>query len=153
MASISIDADTTIQKVIDPMLSIPLFSLSFPDDKNQSNLYPREAPITESENSAISMLMSQLSSKPENTRIPKITTGSRLAFEIILTSADTFVVNYLPSSDLKADVRTVAGDHAAMSKICADFEAAVPHVANQRQHDLLTQYIESFRTGSLDAYR
>lgn len=155
MASISPEAATAVEKIIDPMLSVPPFSLGFPDGNNQSNYYPGEERITKEDIAAVAKVMEKYSIEPENTRVRKIMDGTKLTFEILQASAETTtIINHLDGDGLEATIRVERGDHAAeMSRICSALIEAVKYAASDTQAALLLDYIESFSTGSLKAYR
>jgi dipeptidyl-peptidase-3 len=51
-------------------------------------------------------------------------------------------------------VNVVRGDHSVeLEHICSALSEALKHVANDKQRLFISQYIESFKTGSLDVYR
>lgn len=82
--------------------------------------------------------------------------GTKPVFEILQASAEvpTTIINQPDRGGLEATVRVERGDHAAeMSRICSALTEAVKNAARDKQAALLLDYIESFSTGSLDAYR
>lgn len=137
------------------MLAVPPFSLGFPDGSNQSNYYPSEERITEADITAIAEVMEKHSIEPENTRVRKIVNGNQLTFEILQASADpACIVCQLGGHGLNATIYVKRGDHAAeMTKICSALSEAVKYASNDKQAILLSEYIESFSTGSMNAYR
>ena len=51
-------------------------------------------------------------------------------------------------------MRLVPGDHSAeLNAICTELKQAVAYAADERQRTFLEKYIESFESGSLEAYR
>jgi dipeptidyl-peptidase III len=155
MASISPETATALEKIIDPMLSVPPFSLGYPDGDNQSNYYPGEERITKEDIAAVAKVMEKHSIEPENTRVRKIMDGTKPAFEILQASAETTtIINQLDGDGLESTIRVERGDHAAeMSRICSALTEAVKYAASREQAAFLFDYIESFSTGSLEAYR
>ena len=155
MASISPKTATALEKVIHPMLAVPPFSLGFPDERNQSNYYPGEGRVSKEDIAAVAKVMEKHSIEPENTRIRKIMEGTKITFEILQASAETTtIMKQLDGGALEATIRVKGGDHAAeMSKVCSALVEAVEYAASDKQATLLLDYIESFRTGSMDAYR
>lgn len=155
MASISPEAVIALEKIIDQMLSVPPFSLGFPDGKNQSNYYPGEERISKEDIAAVAKVMEKYSIEPENTRLRKIMDGTKPSFEILQASVEkTTIINRLGGDSLGATIRVERGDHAAeLSRICSALIEAVKYVASDHQAALLSDYIESFSTGSLEAYR
>lgn len=144
-----------MEKIIDPMLSVPPYSLGFPDEKNQSAYYPGEERISKDDVAAIARVMEKHSIEPENTRVRKVVDGTKLTFEILQASAETGPKSEnLDGDGLEAIVRVQRGDHAAeMSKICSALNEAIKYTANDKQKALLSELIDSFSTGSLEAYR
>ncbi|KAF9773459.1 hypothetical protein IL306_008715 [Fusarium sp. DS 682] len=155
MASISPDAATALDKIIDPLLSIPPVSLGFPDATSQSNYYPGQEPITKDDIAAVARVMAKHSIEPENTRVRKVNIAGKPTFEILQASVATSVVSdALDGGGLEATICVKRGDHATeMSNICAALTEAAKYASNPTQASLLSEYIESFTTGSLEAYR
>ena len=155
MASISSEAATALEKVIDPMLSIPPSSLGFPDGNNQSNYYPGEERISKEDIAAVAKVMEKNSIEPENTRVCKVVDGTKPTFKILQASAEKATgLNQLDGNGFETTICIERGDHAAeLIRICAALTEAVKHAASEKQIALLSDYIESFRTGSLNAYR
>lgn len=144
-----------MEKIIDLILLVPPFSLGFPDENNQSNYYPGEERITQEDIAAVAKVMAKHSVEPENTRVRKSMDGTKLTFEILQASTETTnIINQLYGDGLEAMIRIERGDHASeMSKICSALTEAVKYAASMEQTTLLSDYIESFSTGSLEAYR
>lgn len=144
-----------MEKIIDPMLSVPPFSLGFPDGNNQSNYYPGRERITKDDIAVVAKVMEKHSIEPENTRVRIIIHGTKPTFEILQASAEpATIINQLDGYGLEATIRVKRGDHAAeMSRICSALMEAVKFAASDNQATLLFDYIESLRTGSLEAYR
>lgn len=155
IASISPKATTALEKIIDPFLSTPPFSLGFPDENSQSNYYPGEERITHEDIATLAKVMEKYSIEPENTRVRKFMDGSKLTFAILQASAETTnTINQLYENGLEAMIHIERGDHASeMSKICSALTEAVKYAANLEQTTLLSDYVKSFSTGNLDVYR
>lgn len=135
--------------------AIPPFSLGYPSETTQSRYYLGNG-ITEQDISVLSRVLEQHSVFPENTRIRKTEHG--VDFEVLLASVETgdspWQSSSFPLPDGKGSVRLVLGDHSAeLERICTELAEASKYAANDLQKDTLRAYIESFRTGSLDAYR
>ncbi|KAF2972683.1 hypothetical protein GQX73_g857 [Xylaria multiplex] len=141
-----------LYKVIElSIYAVPPYSLGYPSEATQSSYYP-EGNITKREIGIVSRTLEKNSIFPENTRIRKTGNGD---FEVLIASVqsgnstDTF-----PLLGAKGSVTLVRGDHSAELKdICAELSDASKYAANDLQRDFLRAYIESFQTGSLDAYR
>lgn len=167
MASISPQATSTLDSVLDRLLSPSPVTLNF----SSSNYYPGIHNITNGEVAAIARVMEKHSMEPENTRVRKITTDGGLVYEIVQASAKTDAVL---QEDLKgtatvlgdldvagetglppsAKIEVKRGDHAQeMSRICDSLLNASRYAATKEQSTFLMEYINSFTTGSLQAYR
>lgn len=140
------------------ILSVPPFNLGFPSDTAQSAYYPGPGDITSKEVEVISQVLQENSIFPENTRIRKsmksTETGTQVYDVLIASADDNIPMKELPSKDAATVVRLVSGDHRAeLEQICSSLSAASKYAANDTQKVFLSQYIESFRTGSLYVYR
>jgi dipeptidyl-peptidase-3 len=66
----------------------------------------------------------------------------------------TTTTTQLDGNGFEATIRVECGDHAEeMSEICSALTEASKYVSNDNQAAIISAYIESFRTGSLKAYR
>ncbi|KAL3460231.1 peptidase family M49-domain-containing protein [Aspergillus heterothallicus] len=99
---------TRLERIIDPLLSVPPFNLGYPGEKAQSAYYPGTKPISKDEIGRISDIMCKHSIGPENTRI---------------------------------------------RKVCLALTYARQYASNEKQEKFLEQYIETFRTGGLNAFQ
>lgn len=155
IASISPTAEKALAKIIDPILSVPPFSLGIPNENAQSNYYPGKERITREEIAAVARVMEKHSIEPENTRVRKTVDEGKLVFEVLQASveSDTHAAQY-DADELGAVIRIVRGDHAEeMLKICSALSEAKGYAENDKQLKVLSDYIESFQTGSLNAFR
>jgi dipeptidyl-peptidase-3 len=92
---------------------------------------------------------------PENTRIRKINDGSVDTYELLQASVETDQ-QPIPLFTLQSGqaIVIIRGDHSAeLSNICSCLSETAKYASNDIQRLFLSQYIESFRTGSLDVYR
>jgi dipeptidyl-peptidase-3 len=139
------------REILTSIFTRPPFSLGYPSGTSQSTYYLGN--ITEEEIAVVSRVLEQNAIFPENTRIRKADEG--VDFEVLLASVQkrgTLHTFSLP--DVKGCVRLVQGDHSAeLEQICAELAEANHYAANDLQRDALRAYVESFQTGSLDAYR
>lgn len=149
------------------MLSTIPITLGFSD----SAYYPGDAKITIDEIAAVAHVMEKNALEPENTRVRKYVDGKKTIYEILQASAQTNAAleNHLKGSAIPikvlqhddedqlltgATVRLERGDHSEeMSKICEHLTKAVRYSANDTQARFIMDYIHSFTTGSLEAYR
>jgi len=129
----------------------PPFSLGYPSDDTQSSYY-LGGNISEADITAVSRILEQNTIFPENTRIRK--RDDNTGFDVLLASVERGDLASLPLPDGKGTVRLVGGDYSDdLERVCAELTEASKWAANDRQSDFLKLYIESFETGSLEAYR
>jgi dipeptidyl-peptidase-3 len=155
IAAISAAATNFLSDTVDAIFSTPPYSLGFPGNDTISNYYPGSERITRQEIALVSSVMGSHSLEPENTRLRKFVYNGKVAYHILQASGDADDVFELKhSGDLDGVVRVVQGDHAReLSKVCFELEQARNYAANDRQIQVLDDYIKSFRTGSLQAFR
>jgi dipeptidyl-peptidase-3 len=134
---------------------VPPYGLGFPSDTAQSAYYPGDSVITQEEIAAVSRSLEDHSIHPENTRIRKISDSEVHTFEVLQASIEHDIDSTIIEVPvLGANIRVTRGDHSAeLAKICACLAKAKNHAANENQRLFLSQYIESFTTGDLGAYR
>ncbi|KAI0868251.1 dipeptidyl peptidase III [Hypoxylon argillaceum] len=166
MASISEAATAAFQTVIQPMLSLTPAALTL----SESAYYLGDTKIAVDEIAAIARAMQLNDLEPENTRINKSTANPGASYQVLQASVhsnDEFQnhakgsavpINVLQQggedSQLDGDVRLLRGDHSAeMTKICEHLLQAVRYSANDTQTRFILDYLESFTSGSLEAYR
>jgi dipeptidyl-peptidase-3 len=89
----------------------------------------------------------------ENLRIKK---NSELDYNILVASSSTINETTYPS-EIQAEGCTLKlefGDHAReMEKIASEISKAKQFAANETQSKMIDAYVESFRTGSIEAHR
>lgn len=97
--------------------------------------------------------MNKRSIGPENTRVRKVLKDGKPVLQVLQASAET----HMPKdgdNELADGIFLVRGDHSVeLAKICSDLEMAKQYAGNDKQTEFLTQYIECFRTGSLEAFQ
>ncbi len=163
LATVSNRAMELYNEIREPLFSIPPFSLGFPSDLSQSAYYLGTSKMAEEEITYVSMVMEQHSILPENTRIRKveIETGSTV-FEILQASVESdgrcqelpVEESSFPAKSKPTVIRLVKGDHSTeLSQICSSLSSALKYAASPRQETFISQYIQSFSTGDLEAYR
>ncbi|KAI9708939.1 MAG: hypothetical protein M1820_003633 [Bogoriella megaspora] len=142
------------QEILQPILSVPPYSLGFSSEVAQSSYYPTESKISREEIAQVSRVLEENAIFPENTRIRK-TSQDGVVYEVLQASVDTKPVSQnLAILDSGGAVRLVPGDHShELEKICEYLSAASEYAANETQKRFLSEYIQSFRTGSLGIYR
>lgn len=153
LAGTSTKTEAGLDKIIDTMLAIPPFSLGYPGKNAQSGYYPTEEPITKDDIAKVSDIMNKRSIGPENTRLRKVLKDGKPVLQVLQASAETHLAKN-GDNELADGVFLVRGDHSEeLSKICSDLEMAKHYAGNDKQAEFLTQYIECFRTGSLEAFQ
>lgn len=136
------------------MWAIPPFSLGFPSETAQSMYYPGRCKITKQEIQAISHAMEQWGILPENTRIEKIQTEEEVLYNVLQASSRSTPPREYELPEYQARIVVKTGDHSIeLSKMCAELEEAAKHASNATQKQVISQYIRSFETGDLEAYR
>ena len=134
MAGISPKAAIALEKIMNLMLSVPPFSLGFPNKNNQSNYYPRTELITKNDIAKSAKVIEKHTIKPENTRLRKIMDSIKSKFKILLALTETnIIVNQLDEDGFEAKIYIRRGDHAAeMSKICSSLNEATKYTASDK---------------------
>ncbi|KAK4060263.1 uncharacterized protein Triagg1_10813 [Trichoderma aggressivum f. europaeum] len=153
LAGVSPKTKAGLDKIIDRLLAVPPFSLGYPGKNAQSGYYPTEEPITKDDIAKVSDIMNKRLIGPENTRVRKVLKNGKPVLQVLQASAET----HLPKNgdnELADGIFLVRGDHSEeLAKICSDLEIAKQYAGNDKQTEFLTQYIECFRTGSLEAFQ
>lgn len=91
---------------------------------------------------------------PENTRLRKEKDGTLEILQASVVPGETILQQGNSASPSAPSVKLLQGDHSAeLEKICQYLQNAADYAANDTQRKFLAEYIESFRTGSLEAYR
>ncbi|PYH64693.1 dipeptidyl peptidase III [Aspergillus vadensis CBS 113365] len=128
LASVSSSASRILGQIKDPMISPLPSSLGHPGPYTQSSYYLGEDCLKSSEDIAtISNLMGDQLILPENTRLKAYQDSDTRFYDIMQAS--------------------VAEDKVALEGF------AIPYASNAAQVEMLRQIIDSFQTGSLEAYR
>lgn len=167
MASISSAATASLEEIIYAILSITPSTLGL----LESTYYPGDNQITTDEIAAVARVMEKHDLEPENTRVRKSKDGDKIVYDILQASAQTNTMletrlkgSAIPIKVLQqssggkriddATIQLVRGDHShEMLKICGHLTKAIRYSANDTQTCYLMDYLESFTTGSLEAYR
>ena len=104
---------------------------------------------------AITEALGSYSIEPENTRIRKIKEGSKTVYAVLQASVETGSESFQDIIEgSKYEIRVEKGDHSEhLSKVCDNLDKAWKCARDSAQRDILQDYIKSFKTGSLDAYR
>ncbi|GMF68009.1 unnamed protein product [Aspergillus oryzae] len=134
------------------VIRIPPFSLGYPGKDTQSAYYPSVEHMSREEIAKVSKVMIKFSIGPENTRVQKLVRVGKTVYRVLQasTNMDTSVDN---QQVLEDDMFLVGGDHSdELSRVCADLTRANEYAGNEKQIQILDQYIEHFRSGSLEPY-
>lgn len=131
------------------------------DLRHVSGYYPDSPNITKDEITALSDTFEDEGLLPENTRLRKRPSGN---FEILIASSQTHPsedtrdlpdLKYQLEGSLAGKTATlVFGDHKKEMQNMADtIRVAHRFTANDTQSKMIVQYIKSFETGSLEAFK
>jgi len=154
MAGISPELTAAAEKIINPMLAVPPYTLGYPSEVAQSSYYLGDSPATKEEVAAVAKVMEKHGVWPENTRLRSTTEDGLRVFEILQATSAAADPVPLESGLPGAVFRVNPGDHAAeLSKVCAELQAAAGYASNAAQAELMREYIAYFRTGRVEAFR
>ena len=141
--------------------TVPPMHFGYPDAGHVSAYYPESPDITKEEITLISQVLEEKKLLPENTRLRKTRDGDfevLIASEIELPSAksrDIPELEWTLTGTFEGKkLKLVYGDHTKeMGKIADELQNALRHAANETERKMHEQYVESFRTGSLKAFK
>ena len=134
--------------------------LGYPDQGHVSTYYPDSPDITKVEISIVSDFLEGKKLLPENTRLRKTTDG----FEVLIASAlenpgsadrDLKESEWELEGKLKGKkLKLVFGDYTKeMGTIAEALQNAKKYASNRTEASMMEEYVKSFRTGSLEAYK
>ena len=134
--------------------------LGYPDQGHVSTYYPDSPDITKEEISIVGDFLEGKKLLPENTRLRKTTDG----FEVLIASAlenpgsadrDLKESEWELEGKLKGKkLKLVFGDYTKeMGTIAEALQNAKKYASNQTEASMIEEYVKSFRTGSLEAYK
>lgn len=134
--------------------------LGYPDQGHLSTYYPDSPDITKEEITIISDFLESKKLLPENTRIRTTQAG----YEVLIASEyerptgsqlDIPDTEWRLEGKLKGKELVLAfGDYEKEMKIIADnLEIAEKYASNDTEKKMLQEYVKSFRTGSLQAFK
>lgn len=131
--------------------------LGWPENGHVSNYYPQDhkLSVSKAEADLVNEALAAKGIMPENTRVVKKADSE---FVVLVASANTAnSTSYYPSEPISHKDISVSiqfGDHSKeFTEIVANLKEAVKYVANETQGKLITKYIESFETGSMNAHK
>ncbi|XDG04467.1 hypothetical protein ABKA04_004082 [Annulohypoxylon sp. FPYF3050] len=160
MASLSPEALSKLEDILEPMMAVKPAGLGYPDANNQSSYYLGNVRITKEEVKSITKIMEEKKIAPNNTRLQKQVSGSDGYDDFIIIQASAernnvpqlLEVNAVAGNNRQAMLYLRRGDHyEEMAKICAELTQALKY-ANNEQKATLSQLIESFYTGDYEAF-
>lgn len=141
--------------------TIQSMHLGYPDAGHVSTYYPESFSITKDEITAVSDFFESQKLLPENTRIRKTKDGN---YEVLIASAekdpsrssrDLPETNYELTGSLAGKTATIVfGDHSTeMGKVANALREAQKYALNDTEAKMMGQYVKSFETGSLEAFK
>ena len=157
LSSVSTKAAKTFETIREPLYSRRPSSLGFPSEVAQSAYYPGDIPITRQEVESVSVILEKEGVYPENTRIQKTSENGQIIYRVLQASTETGPSGEhhrikIPGSS--EDIIVTTGDHAKeLTPICECLEKAREYTANSQQKAVIDQYIESFKTGNVGAFK
>ncbi|KAK6202834.1 dipeptidyl-peptidase [Scheffersomyces amazonensis] len=144
------------KSVREAIFSIDKGLLGWPENGHVSGYYPGSIDITKSEATDVNEALADKGIMPENTRIEK---KSDKKFIVHVASAEVAnETGYYPKDIFTTkngnEVSFQFGDHnKEFKKIVENLEEALKYVANETQETYIKYYIESFKTGSMNAHK
>lgn len=158
IASVNSSAHALFERISEPLYSTTPEEanlLGYPDKGHVTAYYSSN--ITEAEIKAIQTVTASNNILPENTRVFK--TGDK-DFKFYIASADVTVPSVDPFketyelADNLGTLTLVYGDHAKeFEHITSEMQQAIEFAANETQVKMLLAYVESFKTGSMEAHK
>ncbi|KAI8907588.1 peptidase family M49-domain-containing protein, partial [Entophlyctis helioformis] len=124
--------------------------IGFPGDGHVSGYYSPD--IVKADVDLVQKALESKGLSALNTRLFKLADGS--GYEIRVASADRSKPAETLTLEGGKTVKVVYGDyHEAMAAAADAMASALPHAANDNQRKMVQAYVESFRTGSMEAHR
>lgn len=156
IASVSPQATALFEQIAEPLYATSPESanlLGYPDKGHVTSYYSSN--ITEEEVKAIQAITAANNILPENTRVFKTAPKK---FSLYIASADVTAPSVTPFKDsYEFDLGTlklVYGDHSKeFQHIYSEMEQAIEFAENETQVNMLKAYVESFKTGSMEAHK
>lgn len=161
LASISVRTNELRAKIGDALLSESPSSLGYPSTSTQSQYYPDGAgKLDKRQIQAISKLMERKGLWPENTRLQFVgNETSHPIIDILQASVQSdeqpkVLASELEISGTKYLVRVKRGDFTdSLSRVCDELKEALEYANEGKHSTVIRDYIESFESGDLEAYR
>ena len=149
-------AAETFESIREPLYSLRPSSLGFASEVAQSSYYPGDIKITRQEIECVSRMLETEGVYPENTRIQKTSEDRQLIYRVLQASTEvepdkTRRISIPGSSE---EIIITQGDHAnELRPVCQCLERAREYAANSQQKAVIDQYLESFKTGEVEAFK
>ena len=157
VAAVSPRTSKLYQDVHEPLFAARPSSLGFPSEVAQSTYYPGIVRIKPEEVERVSRILEKRDVYPENTRIEKIFEDGQTVYKVLQASTDTdsstsHLQISIPGSSDKIVI--IPGDHAdELKKVCQYLEKGKQYAANSQQKAVIDQYLETFKTGEVEAFK
>jgi len=155
LGSASPRAKVLLDKVAPDVVASRPAGLGLPGDNTQSNYYPGPMQLTKDEIFTVTKALEARSIEHENTRVRKTLVSDKTIFEVLQASVEADSTTFEDVVDGRSVTICIKrGDHSvSLAKLCECLEMASEFAANELQRSVLREYVRSFRTGSLEAYR
>lgn len=137
------------------MFAVPPYSLGYPNENAQSMYYPGSEAISPAEVEAVSKCVEE-QILPENTRLLKDRQGGKVVYNVLQGSVERDdVLREIAKTPSLCVIQLKRGDHASeLKRINFELSKALEYAGhNADRRTALSKYIESFKTGDLEAYR
>ena len=140
-------------KIVIPLQRANNAISGFPTSTTQSTYYLGS--LMRSEITAISKVLEQNSILPENTRLSKEIVDDEARYRLLqASSSPESETKRLYVEALNSDVHVTPGDYSPeLERVCTELQQALRYASNEQQESFLRKYVESFESGSLEAYR
>ncbi|KAL8693137.1 MAG: hypothetical protein Q9218_001989 [Villophora microphyllina] len=155
LSGVSSSTAQIYDRVRGPLFSLRPSSLGFPSEIAQSSYYPGHDRITPEKIECVSTVLEAKGIYPENTRIRKILANGETVYRVLQASTETELGERQYSiANSKAAIIVDKGDHAAeLEPVCDCLVKAREHAMNSQQQAVIDQYLISFRTGEVEAFK
>ncbi|KAI0202477.1 peptidase family M49-domain-containing protein [Astrocystis sublimbata] len=150
IADVSPETKARLEKIIDPLLAIPPYSLGYPDENTQSGYYisDRNNSITPEDRQKVSTIMHLKRIEPDNTRFRKIMRDGQPVLQILRASGRKKV---LPLED---GIELHTGDHSQeVNLIVSSLMKAKLSARNENQRETFDRYEQFQDTGNMRALK
>lgn len=140
-----------------------IMHLGYLDDGHMTTYYPESPKITKQDIEAIKEFLEQKELMPENTRLHKTADGN---FDLLIASAVTNIpkeggdigpenVFKIQNGPLKGHTLTLRyGDYSKLMELIARcHKKAAENSENQNQKNMQLEYVKSFSSGSMQAFK